>query len=191
MMNAKRELLSDLDWIHGARRPARVRKATLVMSAMVLGYSAIMWSIILLVPGVLIRIFSSDETLIRDAVPALKQYFAVFIFMDCQYIGQTVFLGIPEQKETGDLFSLLLRQPIAVPLTYFMPYIPIWEPPVPFSSPSRYPRHWWQSCLCDDAVYDPAGIVKRLNQLSDRQSFYLTSSRLFWKKSSISSQISF
>ncbi len=26
----------------------------------------------------------------QDAVPALKQYFAAFIFMDLQYMGQTV-----------------------------------------------------------------------------------------------------
>ena len=106
---------------YGARRPARVRKAMLVMSAMVLGYSAIMWSIILLEPGALIRIFSSDETLIRDAVPALKQYFAAFIFMDCQYIGQTVFKSLNKKKQ-AIFFSLLRKVVIVVPLTYFMPY---------------------------------------------------------------------
>ena len=111
-----------LSYNYGARRPARVRKATLVMSAMVLGYSAIMWSIILLVPGVLIRIFSSDETLIRDAVPALKQYFAAFIFMDCQYIGQTVFKSLNKKKQ-AIFFSLLRKVFIVVPLTYLMPYV--------------------------------------------------------------------
>ena len=110
-----------LSYNYGARRPARVRKAMLIMSAMILGYTAIMWSIIILEPGALIRIFSSDETLLQDAVPALKQYFAAFIFMDCQYIGQTVFKSLNKKKQ-AIFFSLLRKVVIVVPLTYFMPY---------------------------------------------------------------------
>ena len=98
-----------LSYNYGARRPARVRKAMLVMSAMILG------------PGALIRIFSSDEMLVLDAVPALKQYFAAFIFMDCQYIGQTVFKSLNKKKQ-AIFFSLLRKVVIVVPLTYFMPY---------------------------------------------------------------------
>ena len=37
-----------LSYNYGACRPARVRKAMLVMSAMILGYTAIMWSMIIL-----------------------------------------------------------------------------------------------------------------------------------------------
>ena len=74
-----------LSYNYGARRPSRVRKAMMVMGAMMLGYTAIMWSIIIVFPNALIGIFSSDATLMKDAVPALKQYFAAFIFMDCQY----------------------------------------------------------------------------------------------------------
>ncbi len=45
----------------------------MVMSVMILGYTAVMWSIIILIPNVLIGIFNSDETLIQAAVSALKQ----------------------------------------------------------------------------------------------------------------------
>ena len=83
-----------LSYNYGACRPARVRKAMAVMSTMILGYTAVMWSIIILFPNALIGIFSSDAALMQDAVPALKQYFAAFICMDFQYIGQTVFNGI-------------------------------------------------------------------------------------------------
>ena len=110
-----------LSYNYGARRPARVRKAMGVMSAMILGYTAIMWSIIILFPNVLIGIFSSDATLIQDAVPALKQYFAAFIFMDLQYIGQTVFKSLNKKKQ-AIFFSLLRKVVIVVPLTYLMPY---------------------------------------------------------------------
>ena len=110
-----------LSYNYGARRPSRVRKAMMVMGAMMLGYTAIMWSIIIVFPNALIGIFSSDATLMKDAVPALKQYFAAFIFMDCHYIGQTVFKSLNKKKQ-AIFFSLLRKVFIVVPLTYLMPY---------------------------------------------------------------------
>lgn len=110
-----------LSYNYGARRPSRVRKAMMVMGAMMLGYTAIMWSIIIVFPNALIGIFSSDATLMKDAVPALKQYFAAFIFMDCQYIGETVFKSLNKKKQ-AIFFSLLRKVFIVVPLTYLMPY---------------------------------------------------------------------
>ena len=111
-----------LSYNYGARRPARVRKAGMVMGAMILAYSAVMWSIIILEPRPLIRIFSSDAQLIKDAVPALNQYFAAFIFMDLQYMGQTVFKSLNKKKQ-AIFFSLLRKVFIVVPLTYLMPYV--------------------------------------------------------------------
>ena len=102
-----------LSYNYGACRPARVRKAMAVMSTMILGYTAVMWSIIILFPSALIGIFSSDAALMQDAVPALKQYFAAFICMDFQYIGQ----------KQAIFFSLLRKVFIVVPLTYMMPYM--------------------------------------------------------------------
>lgn len=111
-----------LSYNYGACRPARVRKAMAVMSTMILGYTAVMWSIIILFPNVLIGIFSSDAALMQDAVPALNQYFAAFICMDFQYIGQTVFKSLNKKKQ-AIFFSLLRKAFIVVPLTYMMPYM--------------------------------------------------------------------
>lgn len=110
-----------LSYNYGARRPARVRKSALVMGIMILGYTAIMWSLIILIPEALISVFSSDGALISDSVPALKQYFAAFIFMDFQYIGQTIFKSLNKKKQ-AIFFSLLRKVFIVVPLTYLMPY---------------------------------------------------------------------
>lgn len=87
------------------------------MSAMILGYTAVMWSVIVLAPHALIGIFSSDAVLTADAVPALKQYFAAFIFMDLQYIGQTVFKSLNKRNRRSfslcsEKYSLLYRSPI-------------------------------------------------------------------------------
>ena len=111
-----------LSYNYGACRPARVRKAMAVMGTMILGYTAVMWSIIILFPNALIGIFSSDVGLMHDAVPALKQYFAAFICMDFQYIGQTVFKSLNKKKQ-AIFFSLLRKVFIVVPLTYLMPYM--------------------------------------------------------------------
>ena len=111
-----------LSYNYGACRPARVRKAMAVMSTMIIGYTAVMWSIIILFPNALIGIFSSDAALMQDAVPALKQYFAAFICMDFQYIGQTVFKSLNKKKQ-AIFFSLLRKVFIVVPLTYMMPYM--------------------------------------------------------------------
>ena len=110
-----------LSYNYGAVRPARVRKAILVLGIMILAYTAVMWSLIILVPGTLIRVFTSDTSLIQDTIPALNQYFAAFIFMDLQYIGQTVFKSLNKKKQ-AIFFSLLRKVFIVVPLTYLMPY---------------------------------------------------------------------
>ena len=91
------------------------------MGLLILGYTAIMWSLIILIPETLIRVFSSDAQLVQDSVPALKQYFAAFIFMDLQYLGQTVFKSLNKKKQ-AIFFSLLRKVFIVVPLTYLMPY---------------------------------------------------------------------
>lgn len=110
-----------LSYNYGAGRPSRVRKAGIVMGIMIFGYTAVMWSLIILAPGALIQVFSSDAILIQDSIPALKQYFAAFIFMDLQYIGQTVFKSL-NKKKPAIFFSLLRKVFIVVPLTYLMPY---------------------------------------------------------------------
>ena len=110
-----------LSYNYGAGRPKRVKKAIVVLSVMVLCYTAVMWSIIILYPKTLIQVFSSDSKLISNSVVALKQYFAAFIFMDLQYIGQTIFKSLNKKKQ-AIFFSLLRKVIIVVPLTYLMPY---------------------------------------------------------------------
>ena len=76
---------------------------------------------ILFAPRFLISIFSSDQSLASHTIPALKTYFAAFIFMDLQYIGQTVFKSLNKKKQ-AIFFSLLRKVLIVIPLTYLFPY---------------------------------------------------------------------
>ena len=110
-----------LSYNYGAIRPKRVKKAGFVMILMVLIYTGIAWGLIIFAPALLIGIFSSDKALIADAVPALKKYFSAFIFMDLQYIGQTVFKSLNKKKQ-AIFFSILRKVVIVVPLTYLLPF---------------------------------------------------------------------
>lgn len=110
-----------ISYNYGAHRPTMVRKAIVTMAGLVLVYTGITWSVIVFAPEYLIAVFSSDQLLLKDAIPALKTYFAAFIFMDLQYIGQTVFKSL-NKKNQAIFFSLLRKVFIVVPLTYLLPY---------------------------------------------------------------------
>lgn len=111
-----------ISYNYGARRSGHVRRAIFTMSVMILLYTAVMWSVIIFFPKQLMSIFSSDHMLLEDAIPALKQYFSAFIFMDFQYMGQTVFKSLNKKKQAV-FFSILRKVVIVVPLTYILPYL--------------------------------------------------------------------
>ena len=91
------------------------------MGIMALIYTLLAWLAIILEPEFLISIFSSDKSLLADAVPAMKLYFGAFIFMLLQYIGQTIFKSLNKKKQ-AIFFSLLRKVIIVIPMTYLLPY---------------------------------------------------------------------
>lgn len=122
-----------------------------VMSTMILGYTAVMWSIIILLPNALIGIFSSDAALMQDAVPALKQYFAAFICMDFQYIGQTVFKSLNKRNRQ---FFLTASQGLYCCTTHVYDAVYVSHGngrSVPCRASIKY--NWWNTLPCCDAVH--------------------------------------
>ena len=111
-----------ISYNYGARRPKRVFQAGVTMGIIAILYTLLAWSVILFVPRFLIGIFTSDPTLIADAVPALKLYFGAFVFQALQYVGQTMFKSLGKKK-FAIFFSLLRKVIIVVPLTYIFPYV--------------------------------------------------------------------
>ena len=101
-----------ISYNYGAHRYKRVKQAAVTMGIMALIYTLLAWLAIILAPEFLISIFSSDKSLLADAVPAMKLYFGAFIFMLLQYIIVTIFKSL--NKETGDLSSLLRSKVIIV-----------------------------------------------------------------------------
>ena len=110
-----------ISYNYGARRPQKVRQAGITMAVLALIYTLLIWSVILAAPRFLIGIFSSDLALMTDTVPAMKLYFAAFIFMLLQYVGQTIFKAL-NKKKYAIFFSILRKVIIVVPLTYILPY---------------------------------------------------------------------
>ena len=110
-----------ISYNYGAHRYKRVKQAAVTMGIMALIYTLLAWLAIILAPEFLISIFSSDKSLLADAVPAMKLYFGAFIFMLLQYIGQTIFKSL-NKKKPAIFFSLLRKVIIVIPMTYLLPY---------------------------------------------------------------------
>jgi putative MATE family efflux protein len=110
-----------ISYNYGAKKPDRVFRFGCLMAIMAAIYAGLMWIVIILAPGMLISIFSSDQTILADAIPALKLYFNAFIFMVFQYAGQTMFKSLGKNKQ-AIFFSLLRKAIIVIPLTVLLPY---------------------------------------------------------------------
>ncbi len=110
-----------ISYNYGARKPDKVKEAGIIMWLMGLAYSLTMWLIMRARPEWFISIFSSDRTILADAIPAFHLYFLAFIFMIFQYGGQTMFKSL-NKKGHAMFFSLFRKVIIVVPLTYLLPY---------------------------------------------------------------------
>ena len=110
-----------ISYNYGAGRYENVRKAVRIMTGLSVGYTAVMWLLIMLVPQVFISMFSGDEAILSSAIPALHLYFYTFVFQALQYSGQTVFKSMNKKKQ-AIFFSLFRKAVLVVPLTYLFAY---------------------------------------------------------------------
>jgi Na+-driven multidrug efflux pump len=83
-------------------------------------YAACATAIIILIPGLLIRVFNSDPELIAAGIPALRIYYGLFIFMVLQMTSQQIFVGLGKTK-FAIIFSLLRKAFLVAPLTIILP----------------------------------------------------------------------
>ena len=105
---------------YGAQKYDRVRQGIRFSTAASLAAGAIPWVFIMLFPAALIRIFNGDPDLIRLGVPAFRIYFATFVFMSLQIVGQTTSQALGRSK-SAIFFSLLRKAFIVAPLTVLLP----------------------------------------------------------------------
>lgn len=105
---------------YGARRYQRVRQAIRFTVGVTLVYSALFWAVAMLFPQPLIHIFKSGPDILEAGVPAMRVYFAMFLFMSLQMAGQGAFVGLGRAKQSV-FFSLLRKAIINAPLTLILP----------------------------------------------------------------------
>ena len=105
---------------YGARRYSRVREAVRFTVGVTVAYSAAFWACAMLFPGALIHIFTSGPEILAAGVPAMRVYFAMFLFMSLQIAAQGTFVGLGKAKQSV-FFSLLRKAIVNAPLTVVLP----------------------------------------------------------------------
>lgn len=109
---------------YGAKAYSRVRESIRVTSFIGLIYTGGAWILVSLLAEPIFRIFTTNPDLIRAGIPCLKIYYAAFIFMSLQFSGQSTFQALGRAK-FSIFFSLLRKAIIVIPLTIFLPRIPL------------------------------------------------------------------
>ncbi|MBR4953482.1 MAG: MATE family efflux transporter [Oscillospiraceae bacterium] len=105
---------------YGAKEYERVRKSIRFITWLSMWFIAVVTAVILWLPAPLIRIFNNDPALVEAAVPAARIFFACYIFMGFQMVGQRTFQSLGRAKKAV-FFSLLRKVIIVVPLTLLLP----------------------------------------------------------------------
>jgi putative MATE family efflux protein len=111
-----------ISYHYGARSRERVLAASRFMAVLAFAYVVLIWAAVSLFPAFFIRLFNQDAALVEAAVPALRIYFAGFIFMAFQFVGQTVFKALNHPR-FAVFFSILRKLIIVVPLTLWLPHL--------------------------------------------------------------------
>ena len=105
---------------YGAKEYRRVRSGIAFMTILGAVFTALCWALVLLMPQTLLRLFTSDETLVTLGVRSMYIYFFGFIFMPLQFGGQSTFTALGKAKHAV-FFSLLRKAFIVFPLTLLLP----------------------------------------------------------------------
>lgn len=105
---------------YGAGNKERVKKAFKIFMTISLSYSVIMWLFVMLLPQLLVRIFTSDVQLMETATWALRIYMAGIFALGAQTACQQTFVSLG-QANVSILLALLRKIILLIPLVYILP----------------------------------------------------------------------
>ncbi len=105
---------------YGAEEYRRVRKGIKFLSWVCIGYTTLIWLLLLCFPRVFIGLFTNEAELTSAAIPAMHIYFFGFFMMSLQNAGQTTAVALGRSKQAV-FFSLLRKAVIVAPLTLWLP----------------------------------------------------------------------
>ena len=109
-----------ISYNYGAGNKDRVKKAFKMFMTISLSYSIIMWLFVMILPQLLVRIFTSDAQLMETASWALRIYMAGIFALGAQTACQQTFVSLGQANVS--IFLALLRKIILlIPLVYILP----------------------------------------------------------------------
>ena len=132
VLNSVRELLSlpvggiasggqpVIGYNYGAGEYKRVKEGIRFITLLAGGYTLISWIVVMLIPRVMIGMFTDDLHTIDVGARMLTIYFFGFIFMSLQFAGQCTFQGLGLAKKAV-FFAIFRKIVIIVPLTLLLP----------------------------------------------------------------------
>lgn len=111
-----------LGYNYGAKQNDRVKEGIRFTAVIGMAYTMLAWLLVMLIPKIFFRIFTTDSAIIENGPEALNIYFFGFFFMSFQFAGQTVFQALGHAKRAV-FFSLLRKAVIVAPLTIILPML--------------------------------------------------------------------
>lgn len=109
-----------LGFNYGAGKYDRVKEGIRFTAALGTMYTLAAWGIVMLIPRLMIGMFTDDQQTIEVGARMLSIYFFGFVFMAFQFAGQTSFQALGKAKQAV-FFSLFRKAMIVVPLTILLP----------------------------------------------------------------------
>ena len=107
---------------YGAGCYRRVRTAIRFITAAGIGFSLIVWVVVFVEPRFFLHLFTTEQELITEGIPAMQIYFCGFFMMALQFVGQSTYVALNRPKQAV-FFSLFRKVIIVVPLTILLPMI--------------------------------------------------------------------
>lgn len=109
-----------ISYNYGAGNKERVKKAFKMFITISLSYSVVMWLFVMLLPQLLVRIFTSDAQLMETASWALRIYMAGIFALGAQTACQQTFVSLG-QANISIILALLRKIILLIPLVYILP----------------------------------------------------------------------
>lgn len=104
----------------GAGKYSRVRESIRFLTVSCLAYNVLIWILLLAFPRVFILMFNDDPGLLEVGVKTMRIYYAAYVMMSFQFIGQNTFVALGRAKNAV-FFSLLRKVILVVPLMLVLP----------------------------------------------------------------------
>lgn len=109
-----------LGFNYGAGEYRRVKEGIRFTAVLGVAYTVLAWIVVMLIPRLMIGIFSDNAQTVEVGAKMLNIYFFGFFFMAFQFVGQSSFQSLGKAKQ-AIFFSLFRKAIIVVPLTLALP----------------------------------------------------------------------